>query len=199
VLIVGDIHGRTESYLKLLNRYAGEPSVQIGDFGVGFVPIPELPDNAWFFPGNHDNRELCRQSSHFLGDYGVREVGGVRFFFLSGAWSIDRRMRIEGKNWWRDEELSVAELNRAVNLYQDSKPDIVLSHDGPSIATGRILARLGSLHFAQTATGQALDAMFDIHQPAKWIFGHWHVNWRETIGSTDFRCLSELGWCQVGG
>lgn len=33
-------------------------------------------------------------------------------------------------NWWRDEELRVAELEAAVDLYAKVKPQIVLTHDG---------------------------------------------------------------------
>jgi len=198
VLIVGDIHGKTNSYLKLLEHYK-EPSVQIGDFGAGFVPIPVLPQDAWFFRGNHDSPKAARESPYYLGDWGMRTVGGVTFFFLGGAWSIDQSMRIEGRDWWRDEELSIAELNTAFDAYCEIKPDIVLSHDGPKVATGILLNKF-ALHKSEpfrSRTGQALDAMYDFHQPLKWVFGHWHMRWRQTIGRTDFRCLEELGWCQI--
>lgn len=199
MLIVGDIHGQINPYLMLLKRFPGEPSVQIGDFGFGFVDVPELPDNAWFFRGNHDNPDIVKKSKHNLGDFGVREIGGVKFFFLAGAWSIDHRMRLEGRDWWRDEELSIVQLNEALDLYTKEKPDIVLSHDGPDVATDLILNRY-TLHKTKpiaTRTGQALSAMYDTHQPELWVFGHWHVRWSKQVGRTVFRCLHELDWCQI--
>lgn len=202
MLIVGDVHGKIDSYLNLLHGYRDQSSVQIGDMGFGFLPLKEfdrLPANAWFFRGNHDHPDLARKSQHCLGDWGIREIDGVRFFFLSGAWSIDQALRIEGLSWWRDEELSIAELNKAVEFYADTKPDIVLSHDGPNIATDVLMNKF-TLHKDRpipTRTGQALSAMWEIHWPKQWIFGHWHVNWKQKIGNTDFRCLAELGWCEI--
>lgn len=36
MIVIGDIHGKVDRYLKLLARHPGEPSVQLGDFGIGF-------------------------------------------------------------------------------------------------------------------------------------------------------------------
>jgi hypothetical protein len=199
MLIVGDLHGKYNDYLALLTRFSEESSVQIGDFGFGFRPVPTLPKNAHFFRGNHDSPDAARSNSHYLGDYGIREIDGVKFFFLGGAWSIDYKWRTEGISWWRDEELSCSELTDAVALYEKEKPDIVLSHDGPHQATDLILARL-TLHKERpinTRTGSALTHMFRIHQPKTWIFGHWHVNWNENILGTEFRCLGELGFTHL--
>jgi hypothetical protein len=132
-----------DGYLKLLAHYRGEPSVQLGDFGIGFPgdgPLPPLPDNAWFLRGNHDNPEVARSHGNYLGDYGYRTIDGIRFFFLSGAWSCDQCHRTEGVNWWRDEELGIADLEAAVELYTKAKPDVVLTHDGPEEAIRASLA-----------------------------------------------------------
>lgn len=46
MIVIVDIHGKVERYLKLLARYPGEPSVQLGDFGIGFPgdePLPPCP------------------------------------------------------------------------------------------------------------------------------------------------------------
>jgi hypothetical protein len=37
-----------------------------------------------------------------------------------------------------------------------------------------------------------LQELFNIHQPKKWFFGHYHQSWSMTINGTDFRCLNEL-------
>jgi len=203
LLVIGDIHGNVASYLKLLNRYKGEPSVQLGDFGIGFLgdgPLPPLPDNAWFLRGNHDNPEAARSHPNYLGDFGLKKIGGVSVFFVSGAWSSDQWWRTEGVNWWRDEELSLVELQTAIDLYAQIKPDIVLSHDGPDAAI-EALHSGGFVHkdLIPTRTGQALNAMLETHRPKKWIFGHWHTRFRKQIGGTEFRCLPELGWCHILG
>jgi hypothetical protein len=201
VLIVGDIHGKYASYLKLLRRYKAQPSVQIGDFGIGFPgdgPLPEFPANARFFRGNHDNPAAAWQSEHYLGDFGMTMIDGYSVFYLSGARSSDRDLRVEGKDWWPGEELPLEDLEEAVKLYAASKPEIVLTHDGPDVATREIVrTRLVHKGILPSRTAQTLNAMYDAHQPERWIFGHWHTRWRLKIGQTDFRCLPELGWCEV--
>jgi hypothetical protein len=200
MIVIGDIHGKYGEYRNLLRRYKDQPSVQIGDFGYGFGPVPEFPETAKFFRGNHDSPDECRKSPNYLGEFGVRKMDGVEFFFVSGAWSIDWQGRVPGVSWWQDEELSIAQLNEALALYIETKPDIVLTHDGPNQITERMMARYDiGFHkpLIPNRTAQALSAMFHAHQPKKWIFGHWHVGYRETVEGTDFRCLPELGWCEV--
>ena len=103
-------------------------------------------------------------------------------------------------NWWRDEELRVAELEAAVDLYEKLKPEIVLTHDGPDEAVRSLLAgQSAHKELTRTSTGNALNAMLEAHRPRKWIFGHWHTRFRQKIGGTEFRCLPELGWCRIHG
>ena len=105
MIVIGDIHGKVDRYLKLLARHRNEPSVQLGDFGIGFPgdePLPPLPGNAWFIRGNHDNPEAARSHSNYLGDYGSRTIDGIRIFFLSGALVVrsvasDRRRELVGR------------------------------------------------------------------------------------------------------
>lgn len=201
MLIVGDIHGKYDAYRKLLRRYRGQPSVQIGDFGIGFPgdgPLPDFPEDARFLRGNHDNPAAAYGSRHYLGDFGAVRIDGYSVFYLSGARSSDRDLRVEGKDWWPGEELTLDDLDEAVRLYEATKPEIMLSHDGPDVATSEIM-RTKLVHKGRlpSRTAQALNAMYDAHPPERWIFGHWHTRWRLKIGRTDFRCLPELGWCEV--
>jgi hypothetical protein len=203
LIVIGDIHGKVDRYLKLLARHRGEPSVQLGDFGIGFPgdePLPPLHGNAWFIRGNHDNPKAARSHANYLDDYGSKTIDEIRIFFLSGAWSSDQWHRTEGVNWWRDEELRAAELLAAFELYARLKPEIVLTHDGPDEAVRSLLAgQAAHKELARTSTGNALNAMLDAHRQGKWIFGHWHSRFRWQIGGTEFRCLPELGWCRIQG
>jgi calcineurin-like phosphoesterase family protein len=203
LIVIGDIHGKVDRYLKLLASHRGEPSVQLGDFGIGFPgddPLPPLPGNAWFIRGNHDNPEAARYHANYLGDYGSKTIDGIRIFYLSGAWSCDQWHRTEGVNWWRDEELCAAELQAAFELYEKLKPEIVLTHDGPDEAVRSLLdGQAAHKELTRTSTGNALNAMLESHRPKKWIFGHWHTRFRRRIGGTEFHCLPELAWCRIQG
>ena len=212
ILIVGDVHGKTHIYQKRLRQhYEGRRTVQIGDMGIGFkgVGLAEMPQNHKWFRGNHDNPELCREHPNYLGDYGY--LPDDKLFWLAGAWSIDRAMRVTGVSWWPDEELSIKELGEALNLYETVKPDYVLSHEAPQAASRYLLGAAASsgenqgYFFAKmgcidTRTGVALQAMLDVHQPKEWVFGHYHVNMQFQVANqvgqmlrTKFTCVGELG------
>ena len=184
IIIIGDVHGYTKTYQKWLrqNLDPSQRTIQIGDMGLGFagVGLHPMADNHKFFRGNHDNPQKCREHRNYLGDYGYLEEDGI--FWIAGAWSIDRAYRVEGISWWPDEELSYDELGNAIALYEKVRPRFVLSHEAPSVA-GKVLlhGQLGPYFTAKLAcsmsrTAEAMQQMLDIHQPERWIFGHYHLH-----------------------
>ena len=206
MIVVGDVHGKWTEYATLLKRLNwNKPNItwQIGDLGVGFPnsPVLTLPKNSFFFRGNHDAPSAARAHPQYLGDYGYREVDGHRIFFVGGAWSIDQAYRREDVSWWREEELSIPEFIDAHEKYVASKPEIMITHDGPNQATNAILNRYalfpGENSVIKTRTGQALTSMFEEYQPKVWIFGHWHTSWQNEINGTLFICLNELEWLDL--
>jgi predicted phosphodiesterase len=204
--LIGDVHGNFDilrkNMKKHLKQFPDDSFIAVGDMGCGFPRSQSsiLPEYIKFIRGNHDSPEVCRAHPNYLGDYGVKEIEGKKVFWLSGAWSIDRAFRIEGVSWWPAEELTIAELNNAMDLYLEYKPDVVVSHDGPSQATIYLLNRFvlnsDTAYREQspipTRTGQALTAMFEAYQPKLHFFGHWHTSWIKKIKGTVFVCLNEL-------
>jgi hypothetical protein len=212
ITIIGDVHGKTHIYQKRLRQhFQGRRTIQIGDMGIGFkgVGLEKLPDNHKWFRGNHDNPAKCREYSSYLGDYGY--LGEDRLFWLAGAWSIDRIARISGISWWPDEELSIKELGEALNLYEQVKPEFVISHEAPHQAAAYLLGAAASagdnqgyffskMGCMESRTSVALQAMLDTHQPKEWVFGHYHINMKFQIFNkqgemvkTKFTCVGELG------
>jgi len=200
IIIIGDVHGKTGTYQKIIRRMPdGQRSIQIGDMGLGFpdAGLHKMPDEHKWFRGNHDDPEKCRANYNYLGDYGFLEADNL--FYLAGAFSIDREWRIEGRSWWRDEELSYEDLNRALDLYKEKKPRYVISHEAPSDA-GRTLLYgltkdpyfLAKNECCNSRTAQALEAMFEAHQPKEWVFGHYHVDKTFEMRGTKFTCVAEL-------
>ena len=188
--IIGDVHGRIADYQKL--AASASESIQISDMGLGFrgISLPPSPIHK-FFRGNHDSPQACRDHPNYMGDWGYDEVNGL--FWFGGADSIDKHMRREGVSWWRDEELSVAQFNEALDFYERVKPRVVLSHDGPQafIETGFGIRD-------RSRTLQALQAAYELWQPRVWVFGHHHVR-REfkSPEGTLFVCLPELGYIDL--
>jgi hypothetical protein len=108
------------------------PSIQVGDFGMGFNPAPPtLAPEHRFIRGNHDNPQLCAEHPNWIADGSIEDLpSGAKMMLIGGALSVDREMRVEGITWWRDEELSQAALNRFCEVYGDVKPTVPKSWHG---------------------------------------------------------------------
>lgn len=202
IQLVGDIHGNFDKLRKLVYSFKGT-TIQLGDLGIGFIEervnptwslevgqpymIRSLTDIRFnreqmvFLRGNHDHPEKCREHPNYLGEYGMyKDV-----FYISGAWSIDRDCRTEGVDWWPDEELTIKQGYEALEMYKKAKPNIVISHDCPSLILNRLHA-----HVIETRTGQLLSAMLVEHHPKHWYFAHHHMHFEETIMGVHFKCLN---------
>lgn len=204
MIFIGDVHGHFEAFNILLERFPEEICIQVGDLGVGFPKKkdPFIPKNTFFIRGNHDSPQVARTYANYLGDFGYKIIDDKKVFYVSGAWSIDANKRTEGIDFWSDEELTIAQLQNAIDLYEEIKPDIVVTHDCPTEVGEALLNRY---HIPgtnprpkyKTRTDQALQAMFEIYQPKHWIFGHYHTDWTQIINGTEFNCLNELSWCKL--
>lgn len=198
---IGDLHGKYRQYERIISTCRN--SIQVGDMGVGFfygslewpraAPNPSydkmINGDHRFIRGNHDNPSVCRRHSQWIPDGHVE--GDM--MFVGGGLSIDRSQRTEGLDWWPDEELSTPELHTIVDLYIKTKPRIMVTHECPESVADIMMAISGrrKLDFP-SRTRQALQSMFEIHQPDRWIYGHWHVSFDQVIEGTRFVCLNEL-------
>ena len=212
--IIGDIHGKIYDYRSyaLVTGVRGrqivqpERSIQVGDFGIGFFsPFWHEKEIEWqkehpqhrFIRGNHDDPELCKTMPGYIEDGTVE--GDV--MFVGGAWSIDFAWRTPMVDWWPGEELSVEELDKLVTKFGQTKPRVMITHDCPtSVAWEMFLSKglgLGDNKQIKTRTGEALQAMFEIHQPELWVYGHWHNTRKQEINGTTFQCLGELDHIDV--
>ena len=202
--IIGDSHGQYEKYVELTRQH--EYTLQLGDFGFRYDCLDGIdPQRHKVFSGNHDNYDLFYDVPHNLGDFGITTHGGVTFFWVRGAFSIDWRYRVsfdhvhDTKSWWPEEQLSWSQMNDCLSLYEQTKPDIVISHSAPREIANKVgspgtLQRYGfDPGTFTTSTQELLQSMLESHRPKLCIFGHFHKNWHKTINGTEFHCLPELG------
>jgi len=196
MIFIGDIHGKGELYWPLIKKAddANERTIQIGDMGcIQQHIIPSIDERNKFIRGNHDDPAECKTLPGYLGDFGYLEKDNI--FYFSGAWSIDRNSRLMGYDLFEDEELSMAQCMKALDLYIKSKPFIVVSHDCPQIAKAYLMTNvfkrpdLATLY--PTRTNQILQQFFEIHKPSYWIFGHYHRSTTFKINKTRFVCIGE--------
>lgn len=216
VRLVGDIHGKTYDYrayalvsgVDFRTRHLVEPeySIQVGDYGIGFfsdfwhekeVEWQTAHPQHRFIRGNHDDPAKCKTMPGYIEDGTIE--GDV--MFIGGAWSIDHEWRTPGVDWWSDEELSYEELDKLVTKYGQVKPDFLITHDCPTqVAYEMFISKglgMSGVEQVKTRTGEALQAMFEIHQPKFHFFGHWHQTRELTLNVTRFVCLGELDYIDV--
>lgn len=203
IRLIGDVHGDVQALRKARGDH--QNAIQIGDLGYGFAEGNSRKLDHWlrhkggmrFFRGNHDHPTRCRRHPQHLAS-GWHEEG---FFVVGGGLSIDWQRRVEGRSWWRDEEHSKRELDELVQAFEANRPRLVLSHEAPPVATDGMFNP--QLKF-ESATAQALQAMWSVWQPDLWVFGHWHRTREARHGKTLFVCLGEkqardihLPWCKM--
>ena len=206
--VIGDCHSERNAYLHMIREC--EYSIQIGDLDFDYDWLVskgvDVSRHRWL-PGNHDNYDLAFASPHCLGDFGthsVPEFGDV--FYVRGAWSIDHMARsavprkigkvLYPKNYWPDlEELSTEQGQAALALYEQVKPEFMITHECPlsivsCVTNPRVAAQFGYYQSViATRTNQLLEAMLDKHKPKVWIFGHYHRQWDQKIDQTVFMCI----------
>jgi hypothetical protein len=213
---VGDVHGNYGEYLNLIAE--AEYSIQVGDLGLDYTLLRRgfadynLPDGHHvFLRGNHDcmqedSPEYFRKQKRpkALEDFGLMSSIGV--FYVSGAWSIDGKMRREAMAarpdrpplWWEAEELSPERLEEAVELYAECKPNLVVTHECPyevvqHVTDPAFVLRFGySTGVIPTRTNQALQRMLEIHRPKWWLYGHYHKRKEVEHLGTRFVCLAPV-------
>lgn len=183
--IIGDVHGKVEEYGCLIR--ASTKSVQLGDFGFKtehdwHIDNVNSTTHKILF-GNHDYIPYRNCKTHSLGDYGMYE----NMFYIAGAESLDKNLRVDGRDWFYDEELSISQGEAALVLYDKTRPSIMLSHTAPDeILTAK------KYHLIKSRTAQILNACLDIHRPDIWVFGHMHEYIELNLKGVYFIGLDEL-------
>jgi len=212
IRFIGDVHGKYGRYETLLND-SPYRTHQIGDMGVGFRRYPHgnwqanppydlmVEKGATFHRGNHDNPEVCKRHTQYIVDGTVYDG----MMFIGGALSIDKAYRIEDYSWWPDEELSPDELAGMFVIYDAARPAIMVTHECPERIAAMIVGNMPKIDGGtwkmderfRSRTRQSFCAMFAIHQPKLWIFGHWHTPFDVEVDGTRFICLPELAFMDI--
>lgn len=216
-VILGDIHG---SFKRLID-FRDCNLIQVGDFGLGFgsfrddeksldyfnVPLAARKIHVYAIRGNHDNPEYWdgrykdRWSNiHLVPEYTVLEIEKFKVLFLGGAISIDRKLRIEGKSYWKDERFNYDEDKLNAVLKEAGNIDIVISHSAPEFC----FPRGYNLSVENYAFGDKelkgdiameraeLARAYEVIKPHKlmgWFYGHYHDDHDEVIEGVRFRLL----------
>lgn len=191
--LIGDIHGDYDTYDNIIANC--DRSVQIGDMGFNYAHLQYAVDSKShrFFPGNHDNFLKLLSVPHNLGMWGEMIVGDTKLFWLGGGYSIDKSNRVEGRDWFSDEELPFYLLQDVYEAWLQSDANILLSHEAPP----GIPQQMGILGIHQSkipfnihsTTSQTLGLMIAGRKPKKHYFGHWHNMRSKKIDGVKYYCI----------
>jgi len=133
----------------------------------------------------------------------VWEAYGLRFASLSGAGSIDKGLRVEGKSWWPEEEITDADRDAFIALLDErgwDNVDIFLSHEAPAGITMDSWAAANhptwftpEIQYYCYQQRIRLREAVDRAAPRWLIHGHWHYRHTTELegvrtDGTDYRC-----------
>lgn len=199
ILVIGDVHGKVDQLIDIIQNSNADEIIQLGDLGFyrSWTYLQEycIQNNEYrltIVPGNHDyyegyKKDPFKWSQSFNPIHVADCTNNSTYFTVRGADSIDKHLRTEGVDWWPEEELSYSVLGTIIEQFEGSKPKIVFSHDCPQSVMEQLF------HYKEKSrTRQALNQMFELHQPEYHFFGHHHKAIDEVINGTRFICLPEL-------
>lgn len=173
IYVTGDMHGDLERlYNREFRRVkSGDVLIVCGDFGYIFDGgktekqvvnfLAERKFVTAFVDGTHDNLErICRcRTTVWKGGMVHRikgnllhlmrgqifEIEGQKIFTFGGGESIDKDMRVEQGNWWREEEPTPDEMGDGARRLDDvgCNIDYIITHEPPSLVKSAMLLRRG--------------------------------------------------------
>lgn len=212
VLIVGDIHGEWGKLNKLINNKEPDIVIQCGDFGwwpkmehVSDTLYNRRKGNKWklkgvkpgnskvyWCDGNHEDHSMIKQNGYINEVYDnvyhasrgstLELKDGRTILFIGGSDSIDKKYRTPSIDWFFEENISLKEFERAMNV--DKKIDIIISHTCPYR-----FPVIEQYKDYGDCNRYALDLILKKHKPDKWYFGHWHQFKEGEYLNTKWTCL----------
>lgn len=145
------------------------------------LKVPEGCKVLWC-DGNHEDHVVIRQDK-FRGVNAVDCYPGVIYkprgttltlddgrvvLFYGGADSIDKKERLEGIDWFRNEVPNLLDYHRAMS---HKRVDIVVSHTCPDV----YVPTFNKLEKSSDPTCLQLTKIVDHYSPDLLYHGHWHV------------------------
>lgn len=113
---------------------------------------------------------------------------GTRIVFLGGAPSIDYRGRIEGISWWKEEQITDADVNAAC-AHQGEKIHVLVTHDSATPPPGVKESSDTTFMFRARDSLSKVRRVMDCLKPDFHIHGHYHLRY---TGSYNNTCVEGL-------
>lgn len=204
----GDLDRINDFRLKI-NLQKDDVMIILGDVGLNFfmnkaeISLKKKIDENWKFilfniHGNHEKRPetissykekmFCGGTVYyedayprilFAKDGEIYDFNGLKTLVCGGAYSLDKRSRVEGFTWWDDEQPS-EEIKARINKKLDSlhwQVDVMLTHTGPrKYEPVESFMSWIDQSKVDKSTENFLQEIENKLDYKKWYFGHFHVN-----------------------
>lgn len=193
ITFVGDVHNLWYDFLDLIEDLPEDRVIiQVGDLGIRpYKEMPPIPRKVYFIDGNHDHfpsfyrfEEVTEieENLFYVPRGTVLNIDGLDIGFLGGAESLDRNLRTEGFDWWREESVKYREIMR-FNEYDNM--DLMVSHTPPTT----IIRMCGlSVRPDINVSANAVEQVWNGFDKPFLVCGHVHMSRR----IHDVRVLDEL-------
>lgn len=115
----------------------------------------------------------------------IENINNVNTLFLGGEWTEDQYLKIEGVDWFKNEELSPNEqikiIEKIIKFIQTgNKIDFVCAHSAPEILLKNYF------NLKSRTTPLFYNKIWELTKPRHWIFAHYHKNIQENFNGTWF-------------
>jgi UDP-2,3-diacylglucosamine pyrophosphatase LpxH len=224
LIFIGDVHSEFYELAHRLTvrKIRDSVLVQVGDFGVGFYEKQVEKENLailnktleasnnllYVIRGNHDDPAYFKKGQRigniqFVPDYSTLELEGYTVFLAGGAISIDRTSRIEGKNYWKEEEFVLDAEWLETSLKEVKKIDIVVTHNAPTEFWPFEISNLvwayarrdddliSHLAKEREMHSKLLKYLTGKFAPSHWYYGHYHTIVDGKYNNLKYQALGE--------
>lgn len=149
--------------------------------------IETLP---WETKWENDVQVLHRPKGdiYFLKRGAIYNINGRKILAIGGAFSIDKAHRTEGISWWKQEDITSAEIENCFNELDEKgyEVDYILTHTCPArIVSEFIHLSMWNVGKVRDFTAEFLNEIDNLVEFKEWHFGHFHLHHTYTESSDD--------------
>ena len=207
IYVTGDTHRKIDNRFSekpLTKLTEKDYLIILGDFGGIWYENDEINNlflsyfekqkyTTLFIDGNHENHKKLNDFPVEVWNGGkihriknnifhlmrgqIFNIDGYKIFTFGGAYSIDKHIRTEFIDWWKEEEGNYEEMNEAFdNLEKENNQvDFILTHAGPASKLKNFFNYFG-MNFTSSSTEKFLDEINNKVKFKHWFCGHYHEN-----------------------
>lgn len=165
--------------------------------------LDELPFTILFVDGNHENfnrlstafrnvkilggnARKISDSVYHLKRGEIFNINGKTFLTMGGGTSIDKSFRINGYDWWEEENITVKEIKRAISNADKlgKRIDFVLTHAAPEQIAEELMSRSNQYYYSHDPNSLLLDELKMDIKWNQWYFGHYHYDYKSKANWT---------------